>query len=76
MYKAPTPDLEPLHITQIGSGLLASMGFSIGALQVSVLIDSKHLSRSGVHMNGFPLQMHIDRGDVYVVISGRKCTRY
>ena len=74
--KALTSNLEPSHITQIGSGLLASIGFRIRALQVNVLIDSKHLSRSGDHMNGLPLGIHVDKGKVYAVISGRKCGRY
>ena len=42
-------------MTQIVSGLFGSMGFRTGALHVNDLIDSKHLSSSGVQMNGFPL---------------------
>jgi len=56
--------LEPSHITQIVSEFLGSIGFNIGALQVNVLIDSKHLFINGVQMNGLPLWVHNDNGVV------------
>ena len=61
---ALTPVLELLHITQMVSGFFRLIGFKTGALYVDVLIDSKHLFSNGVQINGFPLQVHSDKGNV------------
>ena len=69
-YRVPTPDLDPLQMSHMGSELLASIGLSIGDLQASVLMDSKHLCSRGVHTNGQLFLAHSDSGEAYAVTSG------
>ena len=63
-------------MTQTGSLLLKSTGFSIGALVANALILSKHLSSSGVHWKALLLGAAPDNGVVYAVLSGINCARY
>jgi len=74
--RAPTPDLDPSQMTHMGSKLLASIGLSIGDLQASVLMDSKHLCSRGIHTNGQLFLAHSDSGEVYAVMSGMNWARY
>ena len=75
-YTMPTPVLEPSVMTQTGSSLLKSTGFSIGALAASALILSKHLSSRGVYWKALLLWAAPDNGVVYAVMSGINCARY
>ena len=63
-------------MAQMGSFLLKSTGFSIGALDTSVLMLSKHLSNSRVHWKARLLCAEPDNGVVYAVMSCMNCARY
>ena len=72
-YTAPIPDDEASHITQIGSVIDGSIGFSIGVLHARAFIDSKHLSCMGRHSNRCPFLVIACKGPVNAETSGIKC---